>query len=71
VSACEPQPGAHCITCGDVGTPMRVIEAEAHEAVCVDDDGISHRVAVDLVAPVQRGDSLLIHAGVAIGAAGG
>jgi hydrogenase maturation factor len=57
----------HCITCSDEGTVMRVLEHETGLAVCADDAGERHRVATDLVAPVQIGDRVLVHAGVAIG----
>jgi hydrogenase assembly chaperone HypC/HupF len=61
-------PEGHCITCADDGVPMRVTGMDAREdlAVCVDDAGAASSVAVDLVAPVAVGDSVLVHAGVAI-----
>ena len=58
---------AHCITCGDEGIPMRVIELRDGLAVCADEQRARHTVAVDLVEPVTLGDELLVHAGVAIG----
>jgi hydrogenase maturation factor len=46
---------------------MRVVSVSAEGAVCVDEVGTQHeRVAVDLVGPVERGDHVLVHAGVAI-----
>ena len=60
--------GLHCcITCGDAGTPMRVLEVGDGAALCADDDGGSHEVAVELVEHVEQGSRLLVHAGVAIG----
>jgi hydrogenase expression/formation protein HypC len=55
-----------CITCGDEGILMRVIELRDGNAVCADELRARHRVAVDLVGPVAVGDELLVHAGVAI-----
>jgi hydrogenase maturation factor len=59
--------GGHCVTCGDEGIPMRVLSAGDATAVCADDDRRLHEVAIDLVAPVHKGDTLVVHAGVAIG----
>ena len=56
----------HCITCGDEGIPMRVIELHDEIAICADEDRARHRIATDLVAPVAIGDEVLVHAGVAI-----
>jgi len=57
----------HCITCSDEGIPMRVVEAvEAGLAVCSTEDGASSEVMTDLVGAVAPGDSVLVHAGVAL-----
>jgi hydrogenase maturation factor len=56
----------HCITCGDEGISMRVIELRDGTAVCADQERARHHVAVDFVEPVAIGDELLVHAGVAI-----
>jgi hydrogenase maturation factor len=56
----------HCITCGDEGIPVRVVELLDGLAVCADHELVRHRVAIDLVEPVAIGDELLVHAGVAI-----
>ena len=64
-SSCDGRHG--CITCGDEGIPMRVLELGDGAAVCADDDGEHHEVAVDLVEHVEQGSRLLVHAGVAIG----
>jgi len=66
VPACETDPG--CITCGDVGVPMRVIEVGDAAAVCLDREGKRHEVAIDLIDSVGTGAWLLVHAGVAIAA---
>jgi hydrogenase assembly chaperone HypC/HupF len=56
----------HCITCGDEGIPMRVLALRGADAVCSDEESTRHQVAVDLVGPVEPGDEVLVHAGVAI-----
>jgi hydrogenase maturation factor len=61
---CEKRAG--CITCGDEGVAMRVVELHDGEAVCVDEDGVSHEVAVDLLDAARPGERILVHAGVAI-----
>jgi hypothetical protein len=60
----------HCITCGDVGIVMRVLELDRHAALCAGPDGVAQSVATDLVGAVVVGDELLVHAGVAISALG-
>ena len=47
---------------------MRVTGMDAGEdlALCVDGEGAESAVAVDLVDPVETGDVVLVHAGVAI-----
>jgi len=64
-SACE-RDDAHCITCGDEGTAVRVLDAGEETVRCVDQDGVVHAIAVDLVGSVRPGDRLLAHAGVAL-----
>jgi hydrogenase expression/formation protein HypC len=61
----------HCITCGDVAIPLRVLEVdEARElALCEAEGGEHTTVEIALVAPVSPGDELLVHAGTAIGRA--
>ncbi|MCL2418820.1 MAG: HypC/HybG/HupF family hydrogenase formation chaperone [Conexibacteraceae bacterium] len=58
----------HCITCGDDGEPMTVqrVDDATQLALCDDADGARHTVEVALVAPVSRGDTLLVHAGTAL-----
>jgi hydrogenase maturation factor len=62
--SCEDE---HCITCGDVGVPMRVLRIDAARdlALCADDDGERHTVEIALV-DAAVGDELLVHAGVAL-----
>jgi hydrogenase maturation factor len=67
---CESEP-RHCITCGDEGVLMRVVRVDRFSclAICVKSvRGAREReeVAIDLVEPVSRGQTLLVHAGVAL-----
>lgn len=62
--ACKPS--EHCITCGDEAVRMRVLELRDQVALCVDERGARHEVAVDLIAPVKEDQHVLVHAGVAI-----
>jgi hydrogenase maturation factor len=63
-----PQCDPHCITCGDEAVPLRVLEVDARRelALCEADDGRHSSVEIALVAPVEKGDVLLVHAGTAI-----
>ena len=56
-----------CITCSDAGIPVQVISIHADDALCEDVAGNRTDIAVELVAPVQPGEILLTHGGVAIG----
>ena len=57
----------HCITCGDEGIVMRVTgTGDGGEASCVGEDGSRASVAVDLLEGVAPGDTILVHAGVAL-----
>ena len=57
----------HCITCGDDGTPMRVLRLDTARglALCEDGEGARHTVEVALV-DAEAGDDVLVHAGVAL-----
>jgi hydrogenase maturation factor len=55
----------HCITCGDDGTPMRVVRVRGDLALCEDDAGARHTVELALV-DARPGDEVLVHAGVAL-----
>jgi hydrogenase maturation factor len=59
---------SHCITCGDDGVDMVVvgIDADRGLALCQDAEGQRQSVETALVAPVQVGDLLLVHAGTAL-----
>jgi hydrogenase maturation factor len=57
-----------CITCSDEGLPMRVVVPPQTDgiAICADEAGTHQEVAVDLLEPLEVGDEILVHAGVAI-----
>jgi hydrogenase maturation factor len=60
---------SHCITCGDVAMPLRVLEVDHQRelALCADAaTGATATVEIALVLPVAPGDELLVHAGTAI-----
>ena len=65
-ASCVAEEG--CITCGDTALPMRVldIDSDGGLAVCVDEEGMTEEVAIDLVGPVGPGDAVLVHARVAL-----
>ena len=54
-----------CITCGDVAVAAKVVAVDGATAV-VDAEGRREQVGIELVAPVQPGDVLLCHAGIAL-----
>jgi hydrogenase maturation factor len=56
-----------CVVCSDAGIPMRVITLEGDDASCVDAAGNEAVIAVELVQPVEVGEVVLTHGGVAIG----
>ncbi len=56
-----------CIVCSDAGIPMRVVSVEGDDALCEDAAGNRAQIAIELVTPVQTGEVLLTHGGVAIG----
>lgn len=56
-----------CVVCSDAGIPVRVISIEGDDALCEDRVGNRAEIAVELVIPVEIGEVLLTHGGVAIG----
>ena len=70
-SATQPCTSEHCITCGDDGVPMTILKLDHTRdlALCSDQAGAHMTVETLLVAPVEIGDVLLVHAGTAIGRA--
>jgi len=71
VTAQELGPHCSCITCGDQGIPMRVDEVDAGTGLagCRGTAAAGEPAAlvdIELVAPVEAGDVVLVHAGVAL-----
>ncbi len=66
IPECHPEVG--CITCGDEGVEMRALKVDAASglAVCVDAGGSTSEVDLGIVTGVAPGDSVLVHAGVAL-----
>jgi hydrogenase maturation factor len=58
--------GPVCITCSDQGEPATVVVSDGLEARVRVDTGDLRTVDVSLVDPLQPGDEVLLHAGVAI-----
>jgi hydrogenase expression/formation protein HypC len=58
----------HCVTCADDGVAMRIVSLDAGNglAVSVDEEGRLATVETSLVGDVAAGDSMLVHAGVAL-----
>ncbi len=56
-----------CVTCSDAGIPVRVLSVKSNDALCEDVVGSRTEIAIELVAPVEPGEVLLTHGGVAIG----
>ncbi len=55
-----------CLVCGDVAVPVTVIEVGEPDALCEDPQGQRGMVGIELVSPIETGDRLLVHGGVAI-----
>ena len=66
VPDCLPDVG--CITCSDEGVEMRALEVDAASglAICLDGEGSPSEVDLGIVTGVAPGDSVLVHAGVAL-----
>ena len=56
-----------CVVCSDAGILVRVVALDGDDALCEDAAGNRAPIAVELMAPVRVGDTLLVHGGVAIG----
>lgn len=59
-----------CITCGDVAVPVRVVRLMPGDLAIVEVDGHEEEISVALVSAAV-GDTLLVHAGEAIGSVAG
>jgi hydrogenase maturation factor len=56
-----------CITCGDVALATRVLAiGDDGVAECATADGVRSAVEIGLVDDVDVGDTVLVHAGVAL-----
>ena len=55
----------HCITCGDVAVTATVVSVSGDTAT-VEVGGQREQVGIELVSPVEPGESLLCHAGIAL-----
>ena len=55
-----------CLTCGDVAVEMRVVRLDGDLAVCEAADGDVRAVEVALLDGIEEGDTLLVHADVAL-----
>jgi hydrogenase maturation factor len=53
----------HCVTCSDEAIPLTV-RAVGDDGIALCDDG--SEVMTDLIPTVQAGDTVLVHAGVAL-----
>ena len=63
--SCDPHDV--CITCGDVGVEMRVLEAlDGSLALCADESGERREVETTLVGDIEPGARVLVHADVAL-----
>jgi hypothetical protein len=60
-----------CIVCSDAATPVRVVSVLGDDALCEDGAGNRTEIAIELVSPVNEGETLLTHGGVAIAKVGG
>ncbi|HSB37976.1 MAG TPA: HypC/HybG/HupF family hydrogenase formation chaperone [Gaiellaceae bacterium] len=54
-----------CLTCSDEAVAARVVEVDGPNAT-VEVEGRQERVGIELVAPVEPGETLLCHAGIAL-----
>ena len=55
----------HCITCGDVALTATVVSVSGDTAT-VEVGGRREQVGIELVSPVEVGELLLCHAGIAL-----
>ena len=54
-----------CLTCGDVAVTATVVSVSGDTAT-VEVGGRREQVGIELVTPVEAGESLLCHAGIAL-----
>jgi len=64
---CQLDTEGHCITCSDEAVPVTVVRADQEAGVAlVKMTNKTEEVDITLVEHVAPGDTLLVHAGVAI-----
>jgi hydrogenase expression/formation protein HypC len=64
---CPIDPGTgHCITCADEGIEGKVVALRDDALAEVEMEGRMREIAIELLADVQVGDRVLVHAGIAI-----
>jgi hydrogenase expression/formation protein HypC len=65
-ATCSPD-SRGCITCGDEGIPMRVIEVDEARALALCETAGGERSTVEIaLVDAGPGDEVLVHAGTAI-----
>jgi hydrogenase expression/formation protein HypC len=64
--------GDHCVTCSDEAVQMTVVRVDAAGGLATCRDALGHTrwVETALLSGVEAGSRVLVHAGVAIAAAG-
>ena len=60
----KPDP-QHCVTCSDEAVEALVLSVDGSDAT-VEAAGKREQVGIELVVPVEPGDMLLCHAGIAL-----
>lgn len=66
-AACAPDGAGHCITCSDEALEVEVLEVDqAAGLALVAVGGMTAEVDISFVDPVEPGDRLLVHGGVAL-----
>lgn len=66
-TTCRLDDAGRCITCSDEGLTARVLAVTPEQFLAVvEAEGRQMEIATDLVGPVAIGQSLLVHAGVAL-----
>jgi hydrogenase maturation factor len=60
--------GCGCVTCADEAVPMRIMRIDRGRELALCEDGCGRRLTVELalIEGASPGESVLVHAGVAI-----
>jgi hydrogenase maturation factor len=69
--SCTPNEAGHCITCSDEALPATVLSVDANQltalvALEMENATTEMEVDVSLVEPVEPGDIVLVHGGIAL-----